>query len=208
MSDAVTRFWWVRHAPVPHLSDRIYGSTDPDCDTSDEATFSWLARRLPRDAVWVVSGLRRTHQTAEAIASAGHPVPEPIVETDIGEQDFGELHGVLHAENRARRSDPYVGFWDHHPHERAPGGESLADVRDRVGAAVSRLASAHSGRDIVCVAHGGPIRCALAAALEVEMAKAVVFSVRNLSVTRIESVPDAAPDGPSWRVRSVGELPH
>jgi len=202
----VTRFWWIRHAPVPHLSDRIYGNTDPDCDTSDRPAFEALARRLPGDAVWAVTSLKRTVQTAEAIGSAGYVLPEPIVEADLGEQNFGDLHGVLHSENAASRSDPFVGFWDIHPHERAAGGESLVDVRNRVEPAIERLLDSHTGRDVVCITHGGPIRCALAIALGIEMTNAVAFSVRNLSLTQIESVPDASPDGPRWRVRAVGEL--
>jgi len=202
-----TRFWWIRHAPVPHLSDQIYGNTDPDCDTSDRAAFVSLAARLPRDAIWAVTQLRRTSQTAEAIAAAGFRVPDPIVEPDLGEQDFGELHGVSHDEHTAGRTDPFVGFWDLHPQERAPGGESLADVYERVRRVVERLEIEHRGRDIICVSHGGPIRCAIAAALGIELERAVAFSIRNLSLSRIESVPGAAPGAPCWRLRGVGELP-
>lgn len=206
MNEEVTRFWWIRHAPVPDHSDRIYGNTDLDCDTGDRASFEALAARLPRDAIWVVSHLRRTSQTAAALGRAGYPLPELVVDSDLGEQDFGELHGLLHSDNTARRTDPFVGFWDLPPHERAPGGESLCDVRERVERAIDRLADEHSGRDLVCVAHGGPIRCALAIALGIDVSQAVVFSVRNLSLTRIESLPAAPPGAPRWRVRGVGEL--
>jgi len=61
-----TRFWWVRHAPVAH-EGRIYGQKDMPCDCTDTAVFTGLARQLPRDAAWVTSNLRRTHETARAI---------------------------------------------------------------------------------------------------------------------------------------------
>ena len=205
MSGEITRFWWVRHAPVPHLSDRIYGNTDPDCDTGDLAAYESLAARLPRDAIWIVTKLRRTVQTAQAIARAGYPLPELIVEADLGEQDFGALHGVLHSENDKRRSDLFGGFWDNPPHQRPPEGESLRDVRSRVEPVIERLAQEQRGRDVVCVAHGGPIRCALAVALAIEMERAVVFSVPNLTLTRIEALTDALPGAPRWRIRGVGE---
>ena len=64
-----TRFWWVRHAPVAH-EGRIYGQKDMPCDCTDTAVFTGLARQLPRDAVWVTSNLRRTHETARAIVHA------------------------------------------------------------------------------------------------------------------------------------------
>ncbi len=42
------------------------------------ACFTGLAEQLPRDAVWVTSNLRRTHETAAAIIRAGLPGPERI----------------------------------------------------------------------------------------------------------------------------------
>jgi len=206
MNDTATRFWWIRHAPVPELSDRIYGNTDPDCDTRDCVSFEALAPRLPSDATWVVSHLRRTSQTAAALGRAGCSLPALVVDSDLGEQDFGEFHGLLHSENTARRKDPFVGFWDLPPYERAAGGESLCDVLERVERSIERLVDAHRGRDLVCVSHGGPIRCALAIALGIDVSQAIVFSLPNLSLTRIECLPVAMPGAPRWRVRGVGEL--
>ena len=57
-----TRFWWVRHARVPEVTHRMYGSLDVDSDTSDTALFEGIARKLPVDALWVTSPLRRTRQ--------------------------------------------------------------------------------------------------------------------------------------------------
>src|SRR5246127_2012471 len=77
MSHVTTSFWWVRHAPVAH-DGRIYGQEDKPCDCSDAAVFAGLARLLPKKAVWVVSDLRRTHETAQAIVRAGLPGPAQI----------------------------------------------------------------------------------------------------------------------------------
>ena len=45
-----TRWWWVRHAPVPPSQDKgcIYGQSDLTCDCSDKVVFQGLARVLPR----------------------------------------------------------------------------------------------------------------------------------------------------------------
>ena len=94
-----TRFWWVRHAPVAH-EGRIYGQKDMTCDCTDTAVFSGLARQLPREAVWVTSNLRRTHETARAIVRAGLPGPDPIpgpeaeAIPDLAEQSFGDWQGL------------------------------------------------------------------------------------------------------------------
>ena len=108
MSEATTRFWWVRHAPVAS-GGRIYGQLDLSCDCSDTPLFAGLAAQLPRNAVWVTSDLRRTHQTAAAIICAGLPGPQPIpgpealALADLAEQNFGEWQGL---EQIARRRLP------------------------------------------------------------------------------------------------------
>src|SRR6516225_6406840 len=77
MSQTTTRLWWVRHAPVAHDA-RIYGQSDLPCDCSETALFTGLAEKLPRDALWVTSNLRRTHETAAAMIRAGLPGPHSI----------------------------------------------------------------------------------------------------------------------------------
>jgi broad specificity phosphatase PhoE len=200
-----TRWWWIRHAPVPQLADCIYGNTDPDCDTGDSAAYRSLCRRLPRGAVWVVSALKRTHQTARAVGRAGYALPPLLVEPDFGEQDMGALHGTLHVTNSARRSDPYDGFWPLDPERSAPVGESLADVRARVVRGLRRLEPRYRGRDIVCVAHGGPILAAVSHVLSLELRSAVQLSIPNLSLTLLEQLASPQLGGPAWRVRCIGE---
>ncbi len=204
-SENATRWWWIRHAPVSHLSHEIYGNTDPDCDTSQREIFSSLAKRLPEDALWVVSSLRRTHQTAQAIGRAGYALPELRVEPELGEQDFGDLHGRRHTDHAATRRDSFVGFWPIAPSEQAPNGESLAGVQARVVSVVERLGPEHSGRDIVCVSHGGPILSILSHALGLDLERAVSFSVPNLSLTRLHQLHAPISGGPRWRAICVGE---
>ena len=33
----VTRWWWIRHAPVVGTHGKVYGQMDVDCDVSDVA---------------------------------------------------------------------------------------------------------------------------------------------------------------------------
>ena len=200
-----TRWWWVRHAPVPQLADRIYGSTDPDADVSEAQRFSLLARSLPPQAVWVVSALRRTQQTADAIAAAGYALPELIVESAFSEQNFGVLHGVLHSDHESTRTDPFRDIWPAPPDVRPSGGESFIDVMARVAAAVERLSEAYWGRDIVCIGHGGSIRAAVAHALNLPPAQALSLSFENLTLTRLHRLRSMAPGGPLWRVLGLND---
>jgi broad specificity phosphatase PhoE len=185
MSD-VTRWWWIRHAPVDS-GGRIYGNGDLPADCSDDSLFTYLATCLPRDAVWVTSQLQRTHQTAAAIARHLAAAPAtPVVERRFAEQSFGDWQGLSHDELRRRRTPQWHRFWIAPAHERPPGGESFVDLTQRVRAGIGALTAAHAGRDIVCVAHGGTIRAALGIALDLAPERALAFAVDNCSLTRIE----------------------
>ncbi len=211
MSDGITitRWWWVRHAPVTVMNGRIYGQDDPPADCDDATLFATLAQLLPADAVWITSQLQRTHQTAAAIAAAGPlTLPQALVEPDFAEQHFGEWQGLTNEELRQRRNGELNRFWLAPAHEAPPGGESFLAVIDRVAAGMARLTEAHRGRDIVAVAHGGSIRAALAVALGIEAERALAFTIDNCSLTRLDHIagPGADDEG-QWRINAVNLHP-
>ena len=182
----VTNWWWVRHAPVTSHHGRLYGQSDVLANTEDRAVFEGLAARLPKGALWVTSHLQRTHQTANAIAEAGHPVTEPLIEEDFAEQSFGDWQGLTYTEIAAERAGRDHPFWIAPADYTVPGGESFSQVVDRVSDAVQRISERHAGRDIVAVAHGGSIRAALGHALGISPAQALSFTIDNCSMTRID----------------------
>ncbi len=209
---AVTRWWWVRHAPVPPEvhGGRIYGAADVPCDCSDAAAFDGLARLLPGGAVWVVSSLTRTHQTAAAIRAAGLDGPEaPEAVAGFAEQDFGTWQDHSWADLHAAADPAMEAFWRVPALTRTPGGESFADVIIRAVPEVERLTEAHAGRDVIAVAHGGTIRAVLAHVLRLPPEQALAFRVDNLSVTRIDHIPGGSLGGrgPAWRVGAVNVSP-
>jgi alpha-ribazole phosphatase len=202
----LTRFWLIRHALVDENARAIlYGTMDvelcPSTLLEQAPMYRALAARLPRPAVWKVTPLSRTRRTAEAIFAAGYPRMEPEVQPDFIEQSLGEWQGLPHAELPARLTLPKHAFWPLAGDERPPGGETMVDVIERVGAALERLAVEHAGEDVVVVAHGGSIRAAVAHCLRIGADSALHLSVQNLSLTRLEREPDG------WRVTCVNELP-
>lgn len=199
----VTRWWWVRHAPVVNPTGRIYGAGDIACDCSDQASFAALARALPAEATWVVTPLRRTVLTATTILAArGEEFPEMVVEPAFAEQDFGEWQGLSHRELDAQRPAAAHRFWLAPAEERPPGGESFTDVVARVAAGIERFSADQLGGDVVVVAHGGPIRAAVGLALGLAPERALQFRIDTLSVTRLDRI--AQPGKPPvWRVSGV-----
>lgn len=201
-----TRFFLIRHALVEAPARAmLYGSLDvalcQEALRDDAALYRWLAHRLPRPARWVVSSLSRTRLTARAIFAAGYPDQPLAEEHDLREQELGEWQGLRHEALVERLRHPPHPFWPHAAEEEPPGGESFARVQARVGPVLERLAREHAGHDIVIVAHGGSIRAALAHAMGITAHQALVFSIRNLGLTRLER------HGEDWRVAAVNEEP-
>ncbi|MGH7043002.1 MAG: histidine phosphatase family protein [Acetobacteraceae bacterium] len=201
-----TGFWLIRHAIVNETARTVlYGTSDVDlCPTSlveQAQIYSALALRLPRPAHWVVTPLSRTRRTAETIFAAGYPRAELVEEPDLIEQCLGEWQGLPHTELPARLNLKPHAFWPVGGHECPPGGESMAQVIARAGAALEALAIRYPEEEVVAVSHGGTIRAAVAHALGIGPDNALHLAVQNLSLTRMER------HRGGWRVVSVNELP-
>ncbi|HEV7264853.1 MAG TPA: histidine phosphatase family protein [Falsiroseomonas sp.] len=201
-----TRIFLIRHALVePSARLTMYGAMDVGlCELAlrqEAAAYRWLAARLPRPARWIVTPLSRTRATAAAIFAAGYPEAPLETQSALIEQRLGEWEGLPHEAFAERLRHPAHPFWSIAVEERPPGGESFADVIARVGPAVDRLVTENAGGDVVVVAHGGSIRAALAHAMGVGGLPVLAFSIKNLSLSRLEKV------GPDWRVAAVNEEP-
>jgi alpha-ribazole phosphatase len=202
----MTNFWLIRHALVNENARAIlYGTMDveicPSTLIEQAPMYAALAKRLPRPAQWSVTPLSRTRRTAEAIFAAGYPRAPLAIEPDLIEQSLGEWQGLAHAELPPRLTLPAPPFWPLAALEHPPGGETIEHVIARVGAVLERLAASHPEQDLVVVTHGGTIRAAVAHALRMDPDTALLLSVQNLSLTRLERHPNA------WRVGCVNELP-
>ncbi len=204
----ITRWWWVRHAPVPDTVN-IYGQNDVDSDTSDRNVFESLARELPRGGAWFTSNLKRTHQTAEAIIKAmveddpASATRVPI--TEFAEQHLGEWQGLNRAEFFASRANFSHPFWFGPASERAPSGESFDDLYARVAPAIERINAENIGRDIIAVTHGGTIKAAIGHALKLSTDAALAFAIDNCSITRLDQLGTGA--NSLWRVASINHRP-
>ncbi len=177
-----TKWWWVRHAPSAGIPGIIHGQDDVDADLSDQAAIDVRRATLPKDAVWLTSGLPRTVQTAAALGGT-----ECREVTGLMEQDFGDWNGKSWEE---LRDDQAREFWQNFATQAPPGGESFIHMMDRVSDTIAELSLEYEGRDIIAVTHAGTIRTALAMALNLFAKSALTFQLNNLSLTEIENTPD------------------
>ncbi len=128
---------------------RFLGRLDVPLDPHGEREAELLGARLrgmPRAGLWA-SPLARAWQTALRI---GAPKPQICLQ----ELDQGALEGNRAPEMLSRYPEFFAAWAEDPAHARVPGGETLAECRDRAVEAVIRLARAHEpGPPLVIVSH-------------------------------------------------------
>jgi probable phosphoglycerate mutase len=150
-----TQILLIRHGQTAlNAEDRIRGQTDVPLDTTGRwqarVTGNYVADRWPLAAVYA-SPLRRTCQTAEAVAAAQGLTAQPL--DGLLDMSFGEWQGLTIDEVKARWPD-LARAWYEAPHTvEFPSGESLAVVRERSTAALNGMATRHEGEAIALVGH-------------------------------------------------------
>jgi probable phosphoglycerate mutase len=181
-----TRLWLVRHGQSTwNAAGRIQGqsyqagSLTPTGREQAEQAAGQLALAAPDAVVIVASDLARTAETAAIIAGRlGLPLE---FDPGLRELDLGTLEstGSVTSDGAA---DVIDQFWDD-PYRRPPGGETVAQMYDRVHRTLRRLAAARPGAELIVVTHGGPVRVAMTASLPPPGTPLPRGAVGNASIT-------------------------
>lgn len=170
----MTRLLLIRHAePEADARGRCYGRLDVGLSPAGVARAKHLADSLSDvelERVFV-SPRRRAVQTAAALGGS------PIVDDRLRELDFGELEGRTYDEIERERPTFFRRWMETPTRVRFPGGESYAELRDRVGAVVDDVVAGQPGRIVAVVSHGGVIRAALAVVLGLPDERAFAMDV-------------------------------
>jgi len=183
----------VRHGQTTwNRERRIQGWTDSSLTDRGRRQAKATGARLADRGVdrLVVSDLRRTRETAAAFEGGGLTV-EPTFSAAWRERGFGDYEGLTR-EELADRIDGFDPGDSLFLSSGAPGGESLADVRERVTGAFERLqADLDEGETAVVVTHGGPVRTLIGTAGERDLAT-VAREIRpaNCGLTVIDAAGD------------------
>ncbi len=147
----------VRHTR-PETADNVcHGGTDLDVGATFDQESARVVAALPAVERLVTSPLRRCKKLAERIGAARGLVP--VVDDRVREMDFGSWEGVpWEAIDRTELDAWAADFFHARPH----GGESVAMVSERIGAALAdygRIGASHA-----VVTHAGVIKAVRAAA--------------------------------------------
>jgi ribonuclease H / adenosylcobalamin/alpha-ribazole phosphatase len=193
----------LRHGQTPmSVQKRYAGRSDVPLTDAGVAQAAAAAKRLESagiDAI-VASPLQRTVQTAEQVAGVtGLPV---VTEDGFRETDFGDWEGLTFAEVRERWPSEMTA-WLADPQVAPPGGESFAEVSERVTAALHRVLAGRTGQRILIVSHVTPIKTLVAAAL---LAPSAALYRMHLDVAALCEI-DWYADGPAV-LRSFNDTAH
>ena len=152
------RLYLIRHGAAESNLKRLYlGRSDvPLCQTGIEQARSRKAQGLPAADRLFSSPLTRCLQTARIL----YPSMRPVIIPQFIEIDFGRFEGKNHRELLA--GDPDYGHWLASGGEAPiPGGESMAQFKDRVRRGFFKMLELCSGTSAVAVVHGGTIMALL-----------------------------------------------
>ena len=177
---------FLRHGQAASPEDQLYAAGDGPGLAAEghehaEALARWL-KGIHLDALYV-SPTRRTRETAAPAAAAMDLRPVEIA--GLRERGFGAWDGLAFDEV-ARRDPTGYGAWKADPVAfRPPAGESITDLQARVVSAVTGLLARHPGGLIAVVTHAGPIRVAVAHALEMPLNPYRGLTIPPGSATRV-----------------------
>jgi broad specificity phosphatase PhoE len=182
----------VRHARSDEHSDDLVETArgpqwDPPLDPRGREQAELLTRRLllmdPQPAAVYCSTMRRARETVAPYAErSGVEVryEDRLIEGHIGQWEARSFEEILATDedmlHRFRNQD---AIWRH-----APGGETLEELRARVGPTIEGIIARHADGNLVVVAHGGVINAYVGGVLGVE--HAMFFLPENTSVNSIE----------------------
>ena len=179
----------LRHGETPHTAEKRFsgsGGHDPELSTEGLRQAAAVAERLAQDGgvdVVVSSPMRRTRQTAAAVASA---MGLDVREVDgFRECAFGEWEGLTFAEVRQGWPDQ-LAEWLGDPAAEPPGGESFADVRRRVTRARDQLLARHPRQVVLVVTHVTPTKVLVSDALGAPLSALYRMEMSPATLTEIQ----------------------
>lgn len=157
-----TRIYLIRHGEVEGAEiPRYYGHADVPLSELGIGQYHQLKERLAasRISACYTSDLTRCAVGAEIIGS--HLGLTPSREPELRELDIGRWEGKSWAELQSEYPREWRARLADMANYRAPQGESLTDLSNRVMPVIKGIASRHTGEEVLVVAHGGTNRVIL-----------------------------------------------
>lgn len=155
----MTTVYLVRHAQAEGNAKKVFqGTIDSEISDIGRKQLECLKERfkdIPFDAIYS-SPKKRAYQTAQiANTYMNHEIR---IVPDLCEIDGGDFEGRVWATLCEVFPEEYK-YWERDSHLfKAPGGESMRQVYDRMSGAILKIVSENVGKRIVVTSHGCSIR--------------------------------------------------
>jgi len=201
---AEARLILVRHGETEwNREGRIQGyHADSPLTANGRAQARQLAARLAAERVRALhsSDAGRARQTAAPIAAAVEL--DVLYDEALRERNYGVFEGRTYKEIELEFPEAYLKFRSRDPNYAPPGGESGARFRDRIVAALERVASGAAGRHTAVVTHGGVLGIAYRHVTGMPLDSKRDYSLHNASINRIVY------SGGRWTLEAWGDVAH
>lgn len=205
-SEVPTTLYLIRHGETILTPERRFsgaGPNDPELTAEGLKQAAAVGQEVAtyKPEVLIASPMKRTQQTAQAIAQATH-LPIETDETWV-ELSFGHWDGLTTEDVNEQFGDEYKN-WLSSTSYAMPGGESINSLAARVEAGIAHVVDTFPGQRVAIVTHNLVIRQAIRLAMNAPIESAFHVDVKAASVTTISVWPS---DGLS-ALRSSGETGH
>lgn len=176
----------VRHGETAYNAERRFtGQTDVPLTPQGRTQADLVGKSLAGshlDAI-VCSDLERTRDTAQNIARYfSLPVED---DSDLREISLGAWEGFTFAEIKERDPEGLAAWIVDPTHNAAPGGENVAQVRDRVVRALAHWRARYPDGNVLWVTHGGLIGVLFCHVLGLDLNRRWQFRHDNASIHEI-----------------------
>lgn len=177
----------ARHGATPNNAQARYtGQSDVALSALGERQAEALAQALADEHLdgIVASDLRRARTTAEAVAR--YHVISLLEDADLREIAMGEWEGQTFAEVMGHSADLMQRWQEDAITVAPPGGETVAEFRDRLVRALDRWHAAYPKGTLLWVTHGGAVGVLLCHLLNMDLHRRWQFRRDNAAITEIK----------------------
>ena len=112
----------------------------------------------------IFSDLKRTRKTASLIIK-NRPLPEKekiiyTVSPEVKERSYGDLAGIVKSELKEKYGEEQMRIWRRSYYECPPGGESLENVKNRIGPFFDNfiMPLLKENKNVLLISHGNALR--------------------------------------------------